>query len=113
MDLPDRIGKLFGGRVFEEVPHHSGVQCAPQISGARKSRDDHDLDGHAAIAQACSEFEARQPRHLDVGYDDIGAQTLRLAPGVGAVGTGGEDLHVVFQAQQRRQRATKHCLVLG
>jgi hypothetical protein len=91
----------------------AGVKRAPQIAGPAERREDQDPDSRQLAAQELGDVEPAGAGHLDVEQGDVGLRGARGAQHLVAAPDLGDDLDVVLEAEQRRERLAHHRLVLG
>ena len=103
----------WAGASFEQEAGGAGGHCAPDVAHAAERRQDHDATAGQLGEQELRGLETRHAGHLDVEQGHVGA---RLAPGrrdLVAAADLRDDLDVVLEAEQRRERLAHHRLVLG
>src|SRR5260370_2519338 len=65
------------------------------------------------LTNSHGELETGEPRHLDVGDNDVGAQPLRLGPGAEPVCATTDHLDIILESKKRRQSTAHHRLIFS
>ncbi|EXU85738.1 hypothetical protein P354_06965 [Streptomyces noursei PD-1] len=98
--------------VLDQEGVRAGLHRPAQIAGAAEGGEDDDLHAGQFVAQPGRGVQAAQARHLDVQQCDVDVVGPRLGEDLVAARRLGDDLQVVLQGQQCRQRLPDHGLVL-
>ena len=113
MHAADRLGKLFGRHVFQQVSGRSCFQGAAEIPSAGKGRKNNDAYESAAPFEFGSSLQAGHAGHLDVGNEDVGTGLLDHLQCFTTSAGASDYLDVALHVEQGSECPQHHGLVFG
>ena len=112
-DPPYGVGQLLDRRVLDHEAEHAGLHRPAQVARPAERREHQHLAAGHLAAQGGRGGKPVQAGHLDVEQGDVGSVLERRGDDLVAAGHLGDDLEVVLEVEQHRQRTSYEMLVVG
>src|SRR5690606_34532068 len=109
----DRPGQLVDGRVLGEEPPRPRGQRTAQVAGAAETREDENAAGGDLLVQCGCGLQPGHAGHFHVEHRNVRAVLHHCGHHFVAPAHFRDDFHVVFQVEQRGDRAPHEALVVS